>query len=553
LPCNPEVFVQAQTDDGMMDVLTNTTHTTNTRKNRSFRKNARKLASQRKRKRKRKQRRLKRIQMWIRHQKQQHAATACPRPHKNSHIKMGTWNVRGLGAPHAVLDPLLKIQVLFQMFEKRSWKVVLLSDIGYGYTGCREYQTEHQSWLMIVHGKTAIVLDEEMARRWREGGSVVHHAPGEAKARGLAVNLPQQGWKKGLFLVAGYAPTSESRVKERSTYRKQIAHLAGLAPAYSLLVIGGDFNAEVGRDSAGEWAEVVGKYGPARRSKSGKELLGWALESELMVASTFFSQRDRSTWTHPRYGSGHELDLFLFNRTDRWHVVGCNTLHADKSPASARRPTNRRSLKVWKGRQNALAQRSLFWDLYTDHAPVELTIRMGKNWAAKDFRPTRSIPAPYVERMRGANEEAETCRAAWSKAVDDQIDQLDDTATQFDWASVVKICIDEAMNVLGPRPKSLPRPWLVGRENEMASLDADIRSNRSQYAEYSPIFGSSNFRGVDVMYVSGPREVMNPHDAVSGSCITERQRTTNMDSFEFISVYLCLGSKPVSFSPSPFE
>ena len=128
------------------------------------------------------------------------------------------------------------------------------------------------------------------------------------------------------------------------------------ADSRDIVVIGGDWNTQVRKDYERRWEGVLGEHGQEHSSRYAGEMLNWALEHNLLIANSFTWKRTRATWWHPRYGTGHELDYFAMRQADRWHLVSCRSVH----PARGTKEEQ--------------------WTVYTDHVPVELTIRQGHLW-----------------------------------------------------------------------------------------------------------------------------------------------------------------------------
>ena len=85
------------------------------------------------------------------------------------------------------------------------------------------------------------------------------------------------------------------------------------------LIIGGDFNANVGRGY--ERRGVCGKYGVGRVNEAGADLIDWCEEHELVYVNSFMKHRRRGTWFNLRYGRWYELDGFIVRKKDRVGMV----------------------------------------------------------------------------------------------------------------------------------------------------------------------------------------------------------------------------------------
>ena len=181
-------------------------------------------------------------------------------------VKIGAWNVQKLGAPNG-LDQDIKHHVMFEFMESRGWSAALLSDVGYGGDETRGYNTSTQQWTVVVHGRVAIALNAKWAAQWRLGGCKkwVGDSSRTGVGRALSLEIPKQGWRKGYHLAAVYAPISTAPAAQREQFREQIERVVTPATAYNMLIIGGDFNAELGQSVADTWRPTVGPHCPTRR------------------------------------------------------------------------------------------------------------------------------------------------------------------------------------------------------------------------------------------------------------------------------------------------
>ena len=155
------------------------------------------------------------------------------------------------------------------------------------------------NWLLVHEGRVGVALSPEFAAKWRAGGSVVVRAKGwEGPVRAWGLKLPGRGWRPGLFLVPVYALlVSKTTVEQRETFRDQLAQIISHSSSRTRLVVGGDFNGEVGALKDNSWKHVMGPYGDVRRTKGGEELLHFCEQEGLVVAGTFTQQREKATWS----------------------------------------------------------------------------------------------------------------------------------------------------------------------------------------------------------------------------------------------------------------
>ena len=154
---------------------------------------------------------------------------------------------------------------------------------------------------MVVQGKVAIAMDQELTKKWRDTGATSSF-PGQADStttRCLAVSIPAKGWELGWHLVVAYAPVSGPQsVKERKKMYGQLHELIQKSTPRCRLVVGGDFNAEIGarQDDEEREGEVVGTHTEGRRTDSGQELVDFCMEEGLFDVGSMYKQRRRATW-----------------------------------------------------------------------------------------------------------------------------------------------------------------------------------------------------------------------------------------------------------------
>ena len=217
---------------------------------------------------------------------------------RQGHLIIGTWNTRGLGAPQGK-DPEGKLKSLFKVMSERKWSCALLSDVSFPADGYCEVTVSGEIWLVVHHGRVGVALNPFLARRWREGGSVEIHAKGWGDGcRAFGVVLPASGWKPGLLLVPVYAPLStRTSLDEREAFREKLSHILDHSSVRRRLVVGGDFNGEVGATKDANWRHVLGPYGDTRRTKGGEELLAFCEQEQLVVAGTELGKTTRQPGT----------------------------------------------------------------------------------------------------------------------------------------------------------------------------------------------------------------------------------------------------------------
>ena len=149
----------------------------------------------------------------------------------------------------------------------------------------------------------------------------LHALPTAHSDRIMSLRLPLQG-DKSATLVSVYSPTlqADSAVKE-AFYGDLHTVITRIDPKEKLIVLG-DFNARVGRDSQ-LWKGVLGKHGLGNCNDNGRMLLQFCSQHQLTITNTLFQQQDRfkTTWRHPRSKHWHLLDYILVRQRDARDAV----------------------------------------------------------------------------------------------------------------------------------------------------------------------------------------------------------------------------------------
>jgi len=159
-----------------------------------------------------------------------------------------------------------------------------------------------------------------------------------------------------LTISAIYQPVhgTENHQVELEVLKKEAEGVIRTTKKGIPLIMGGDFNAQIGRNEIDN-SNVVGKFGYNYTNSQGEELVQWLRENDLSWVNSFHFIRRRGTWHNRSVRKWYELDGFITHLQDRKHmvkkikVVGtlhldhnavCNTLHENMVRKITRR--NRR-------------------------------------------------------------------------------------------------------------------------------------------------------------------------------------------------------------------
>jgi hypothetical protein len=216
-------------------------------------------------------------------------------------------------------------------------------------------------WLLVLHGKVAIALEEDWAERWRKGGSRVQYAAGGKNA----------AWAETRILH-GSVVCSTLRIKSR---RHGVIQGPG----------GKDSGKE--RESRGAHHRELFNANPRCNAKkrSGQitlEELNTAKGWEILTMQS--KQPILGSWEDQGKGTKHLVDHVLCREDDRSKVVRAEIMTWGEMHRNMRN-TSERAKNRRRARQNISRDgiKLSFWDTYTDRYPAEVRIRNKRKWAGE--------------------------------------------------------------------------------------------------------------------------------------------------------------------------
>ena len=99
-----------------------------------------------------------------------------------------------------------------------------------------------------------------------------------------------------ITIVQTYAPTSDYDDNQIEEFYDQQQNVIDQTPNV-ILVVQGDWNAEVGRDACRNWQGICGPFCNDDRNKRGLRLLEFATFNDLVLAKTFGHHKTSRRWT----------------------------------------------------------------------------------------------------------------------------------------------------------------------------------------------------------------------------------------------------------------
>ncbi|XP_063897949.1 uncharacterized protein LOC135118842 [Helicoverpa armigera] len=231
-------------------------------------------------------------------------------------MTFGAWNVRTLIDNDGNLCPERKTAVVARELARYNVDVAALSEtrladqgeleeIGGGYTFFWKGRPQSERRLAGV----GFAIKSTIVKKLPECPQYISD-----RIITLRLHLPNDNY---LNVISVYAPTMSNEDSVKDQFYEELSQcLTSIRSSEQILLLG-DFNARVGRDSE-SWPGVIGNNGVGNMNSNGQLLLTLCAQFDLTITNTLFRLRDKfkTTWMHPRSKHWHLLDYAITRRRD---------------------------------------------------------------------------------------------------------------------------------------------------------------------------------------------------------------------------------------------
>ena len=117
-------------------------------------------------------------------------------------------------------------------------------------------------------------------------------------------------------IISCYSPTNVSEETEQVTFYDELSSLVRSTPKHNMLVIGGDMNAQIGKNRNN-------KYSLHNTSnRNGQHLTDFMIENRLACLNTNSKKREGKLWTYT-YANNTQIDYVLINKKWKNSAMNC--------------------------------------------------------------------------------------------------------------------------------------------------------------------------------------------------------------------------------------
>ena len=332
-----------------------------------------------------------------------------------------TWNVQKMSMREA---NRAKLRRVCERVIKEGWEIVCLTELTAEMEGV-VWIGEEEERIAIVHSmKCGVLLTGGALEKWVSEGS----------KRWFSERVTTVVFG-GLRVVSAYQPVWRTNEDSMSMYRRELERQVA-SGGNERLVIGGDFNSNVGRMNEREG--VCGKFGVGRMNEAGRDLIDWCEENGLVHVNSYMKHARRGTWFNLRYGRWYELDGFLVRKNERHRMI-----------------ERMRTLSEWG---------------LSDHRAKVMRIRPEmKKWR------TSGEDGKRVPRIRWEVLKDEEKREAYKEKTSELLNARDQEEENVgEWERMSKVMLKAAEEVCGKVKGKVKNPWVVGHEEELDEMNARI-------------------------------------------------------------------------------
>ena len=192
-----------------------------------------------------------------------------------SEFTSGTWNVRTFCIEE-------KLAELSYGMEKFNWNVLGIGEVRWTNTGEVTTKEGHEFWFSgeeSQHQKGVGFLVHKSTLK-----SVLECAP--ISSRIITIRIAAE--PKNITIIQIYAPTTSHKDEEVEHFYEELESAITKSPENDILIVQGDWNAQMGKDIHKTWQGTAGRFGHEKINKRGERLLEFAKHHNLVVTNTRF-------------------------------------------------------------------------------------------------------------------------------------------------------------------------------------------------------------------------------------------------------------------------
>jgi exonuclease III len=220
--------------------------------------------------------------------------------------RFATWNVNTLSKHKPGRAEILALDL-----EKHGVAVAGLTEARLEGSGVKTISTPTNNFFLYFSGHPSKAINGvaiAISQEWNRAVVSVNRV----NERLMVVRLQRFAGFVSVFCL--YAPTEPSSIAAKNDFYAQLQEEFNSIPRSDMIILLGDWNAEIGRDRTG-WENVRGYYGTNTLNDNGTRMLQFCALNNLRVTNSFFKHKKvhRITWNSNDNKTTKTIDYFLTN------------------------------------------------------------------------------------------------------------------------------------------------------------------------------------------------------------------------------------------------
>ena len=339
---------------------------------------------------------------------------------------IATWNVQRANIHGGRFGEIVKV------CKRNGTDITFVTELNTFSHGIKKFETDGESMYLLHSTKTGVLMRGKWYRKWETEGRKWYPAD-----RVTTVEF------RDSILSSVYQPVRGSAQYEQQIQevRRELERVTHGGTAKQVVVIGGDINAQIGRNiRAYDKSNTVGRYGFRRTNPQGEDQIEWLTEHGLCWVNSFFYMKKRGTWFNRGNRTWYEIDGFITREEDRHRIV--------------------KAVKIKSS------------EMLSDHKIVEMKLKMRTPRYSNERKQKKRRNINWEKMMN--REIAEQYRKRTEERTSQETTRKGVSTEDLEWQTLCTILRTAAEEVCGKREKQT-NPWMNKHEEEAMELKAEIR------------------------------------------------------------------------------
>ena len=127
----------------------------------------------------------------------------------------------------------------------------------------------------------------------------------------------------GATIISCYTPTNVSEETELVAFYDELSSLVRSIPKHNVLVIGGDMNAQIGKNGNNRYSLQN------TSNRNGQHLTEFMIENRLTCLNTNYQKREGKLWTYTYANNSKvQIDYVFINKKRKNSPMNCNAYYS---------------------------------------------------------------------------------------------------------------------------------------------------------------------------------------------------------------------------------